>query len=552
MRDRILAGAAIVVLTALGYFLFPGHTWLQSDTQIYIPMLEHLWDPSVLAKDSVAVHPHLSFTIYDEVALLLRRVTGLGFREVLTAQQVVFRAAGLLGVILIGTSLGLSVRAALLVTAIFALGATIGGPAVLVFEYEPVPRGFAIPLLIAAIGLAAHGRVLGAEIFASAAFLYHPPTVYPFWLVYFALTLWPANPATMSRRIRALIPIACAVLLMLFLSRNQRGVIEPQEFFSTLEPAVEQLQRMRASYNWVSVWIGTWGAHYLFLWVVSLGAIWRLHRQMSQELRFLSVGMPLVGVLSVPASYLLLEKWKWGMIPQFQPVRAVLFITAFALVLSAIAGVIAAGRGRRLEAIGWLAVAYALPVHTRVLRLASADLANALVRRRVLLVLGLAALATIAGWALLTGRRWAPAAWAVAVVVPFWLIPNWGSVRNYPVLDHAELDALCEWARSSTAKEAVFLFPESGRELHPGAFRATALRAVYVDWKAGGQVNFLKQFGLDWWRRWQAMATKFDGSNTEAYRALGIDYLVVESGDRAVGLTPVYENGRYRVYRISG
>ena len=47
--------AAILLLFAiLGFFVFPGHTYLQSDTQIYIPMLERAWDPSVFGKDMVA------------------------------------------------------------------------------------------------------------------------------------------------------------------------------------------------------------------------------------------------------------------------------------------------------------------------------------------------------------------------------------------------------------------------------------------------------------------------------------------------------------------
>ena len=166
---RLLVAVAVIALTLLGYFQFPGHTYLQSDTQIYVPILERLWDPAVLGQDLVAREPHVSFTVYDEVALLLRRLTGLEFRPILGLQHVVFRALGILGVFLLAGALGLSTRPALLVAAWFSLGATVAGVSVLVFEYEPVPRGFAVPLLLLALGLAARGWDVSAGIAAAAA-----------------------------------------------------------------------------------------------------------------------------------------------------------------------------------------------------------------------------------------------------------------------------------------------------------------------------------------------------------------------------------------------
>ena len=37
----LLVAASIAVLTLLSFFRFPGHTWLEQDTQIYAPILEH-------------------------------------------------------------------------------------------------------------------------------------------------------------------------------------------------------------------------------------------------------------------------------------------------------------------------------------------------------------------------------------------------------------------------------------------------------------------------------------------------------------------------------
>ena len=96
MRDRFAVCAGIAALTLLSYFQFPGHTFLGSDTQIYIPMLQHLWDPSSLARDLVSTKPHLSFTLYDEITIALRWITHSSFKAVLIAQQLIFRACEIL------------------------------------------------------------------------------------------------------------------------------------------------------------------------------------------------------------------------------------------------------------------------------------------------------------------------------------------------------------------------------------------------------------------------------------------------------------------------
>ncbi len=46
----------------------------------------------------VATRPHMSFTIFDEVTIALRRLTGAGFGEGLMAQQLAWRALGILGI----------------------------------------------------------------------------------------------------------------------------------------------------------------------------------------------------------------------------------------------------------------------------------------------------------------------------------------------------------------------------------------------------------------------------------------------------------------------
>src|SRR5206468_2304581 len=155
---RFAVAASCTALALLTFFQFPGHTWLQQDTQIYAPILENLRDHSLLRNDPLVAEPHLSFSLYDEIAVGLRRLTGLGFHEVLAAQQIVTRAFGICGLLLLAESMGLGWCAAMFAAGVCSLGATIVGPSVLTVEYEPTPRAFAIPLLMFAIGLASKGR----------------------------------------------------------------------------------------------------------------------------------------------------------------------------------------------------------------------------------------------------------------------------------------------------------------------------------------------------------------------------------------------------------
>jgi hypothetical protein len=539
MKRALAAAMVVAALTLASFFLYPGHTWLQSDTQIYAPILERLWDPAVFEREMLVERPHVSFTIYDEAALALRRLTRLDFATVLAAQQIVFRALGIWGVFLMATALGLTFWPAALVASIFSLGATIAGPSVLLFEYEPVPRGFAVPLLFLALGMVGHGRHLAAGAAASLAFLIHPPTVWPFWAIYFIVALRPGKPDTMRRHIHAVFTLVAATLLLFLASRFQAGVGETQAFFTQLDPLQEKLQRMRSPYVYISIWWVVYWKHYLILIPLTAAALWRIRRAAPADLRLLLIGLPAIGVLSVPLSWLLLEHFKWALTPQVQPMRALLFIAAIALFACAAAGVQAAGRGRWPEVAAWFLAAYLIPPNARLDVLPPSP--------RLVLTAALATAACVAMWAFKRHHRAGPAAIAAVAAAAFFGFPGYGRAVNYPALRTAELQRLADWARTSTPKSAVFLFPEAGRDLDPGIFRANALRAVYVDWKGGGQVNYLKDLGELWWSRWQAIAP-FRPERAGEYRAMGIDYLVLTKSRLPV--LPAFDNGKYRVYRL--
>lgn len=548
LSTRLSVGAALLLLLAGGFWCFPGHTFLQSDTQIYLPILDRLADPTLYRHDPVAYRPHVSYTIYDEAALALRAATGLGFEQVLALQQLVFRFCGLMGTFLIGRAAGLAAPWAVLLASICGLGATIVGPSVLIAEYEPVPRGYAVPLLILALGLASHRRWTGAGLAAGVAILYHPPTTVPV-LIVGALALWRTR-APGDRRWRAAIPIAGAVLITFLLSRLQRGSTEPQQFFATIDPALEQLQRLRGSYNFISIWFGRWASHWAFVFALAALGWWRLRSAMPPFFLNLAGGFLLYGLLVAPVSYLLLEQGKWGMMPQFQPLRALLWVTLAAMIGASLNGIRAARDGRVVAAVAWLAAAYTLTGQLDPARLPALAFTDPVLRTRLLVFVGLGLVAALAV------RFSSLPALAAALALPFFAIPQLGKVKNYPVLDHPEVHALAEWARNNTGKDTVFQFPDAGQALYPGLFRVYSQRSVYADWKGGGQVNLLKDFAVDWWKRWRAAGeprvdpARFWQERAAQLAELGIDFVVLQPGNRLPDRTAEFANGRYLVYRL--
>jgi small basic protein len=455
--------------------------------------------------------------------MFVRHLTGAGFEQVVMGQQFLYRALGILGLLLLGTGLGLSRWMSLLMTAIVSLGATIAGPAVLTVEYEPVPRGFALPFLLLALGLVAHRRWTGAAVCSGIGFLFHPPTALAFCAVMGCVMLW-------TREFRAAAVLVASAVLMGVFVMTQQGLIYNQDFFGQVDPPLEQLQRMRASYNWVSIWIGKWWGHYLLLWLVSLAAFYRIRKTIPPVVQVFCIVLPIVGVLSVPLSYLLLENWKWILVPQFQPGRYLLFVTLFAVLLASVAGIRATESRRYLEGFLFFLVPFASPTVSNLLK--------AMLMEKLAVILVLAAIAVLA-------VRF-PAITVAAAVLPFVLIPTLGKVRNYPDPITPELNQLADWARTNTPKDSMFQFADVGQGQDPGVFRVRALRSLYVDWKSGGQVNFLRAFAGEWWRRWQAVEKV---QPLENYRAMKIDYVVFQASHRLAGVQPVYENRKYVVYK---
>src|ERR1700761_4555745 len=98
MRRAFLLLLCTAAITWLEFQVFPGHTYLKGDTQLLLPILERLDSPGFLSRDLVATHPHLTYTIYDEATLFLHEAGRLDFKTALTAQQLLYRFAAVLGV----------------------------------------------------------------------------------------------------------------------------------------------------------------------------------------------------------------------------------------------------------------------------------------------------------------------------------------------------------------------------------------------------------------------------------------------------------------------
>jgi hypothetical protein len=544
LRSALLC-LGIIVFTWLGFQVFPGHTYLQSDTQIYLPILERMDEPGYLSRDLVATHPHVSYTIYDEVALSLRRALQLDFEKVLVAQQILFRVLGFLGIYLFATAAGLSAMEAFLTSALLHLGGALLGPAVLVVEYEPVPRAYALSLIFLSLGLFSQRLPLLAGFAAGLAFLYHPPTAAPFWAVVLLCYLFDRHIRPLARS--TFVALVVAVLLLANLAQLQPGVVEQQRLFGYLSSSLAAILHIRTRYVWVSLWAGHDIWSYLTLYVCGVWATTSIWASLNRPSRWFLVTLPFVGIASVPVSFILLEQLGLAVIPELQPARLLVFTVVCASLACSIAGIQAARECRRMEAFLWFLPVLAVPINTRVLDLL------VLTSWPAVRLFGLwLALAACLMWVLVsTGQHRRPLIRGAALAVPvlaMFLLPLAG-VSNYPRIDKRPVEDLARWAETNTWGSSVFLFPDAGHGLAPGIFRALCRRALWVDWKSGGQANYFESLGQEWWSRFQqTMDGPFTAARLQGMLDLPIDYYVLRQQNRLASPKPVFENEVYAVY----
>src|SRR3954453_4500807 len=174
MRRWVSVAFTLAAITLLEFHFFPGHSFLRSNSQIFVAMIERLAAPAFLSRDFVATPPHLVFTGYDEITLLLHRITNQDFQTVLAWQQLACRASAVLGIFLLACSAGLRDLPALLIAAVVNAGAALPGASVSITEPEPVPHAMAFCLCLLAVGLLATEKPLLSGFAGGIALVYQP------------------------------------------------------------------------------------------------------------------------------------------------------------------------------------------------------------------------------------------------------------------------------------------------------------------------------------------------------------------------------------------
>lgn len=525
--------ALVFLLTALGFVLFPGHTYLYSDSQIYVPIIERLGNPLLLGNDIMATRP-FGFSVYDSVAQVLTAFTPLSLEHALEVQQFIFRALGAAGVFLIAWAMGARTTGAFFIAAVVSIGVPVVGPSLVTVEPEPVPRGFAVGSMLFAVGLAATGRFAWAGVMGSVAFLYHPLTAFPFWCV--------AALAVIRKSVRPviLIPLLPAALLLLIVAHFHPGAAETADLFHRLDASGVVLDRRITPYIFVSEWIPKFYLEFAVQCAIVGIALWRLRDRLAGVLLDFLAGLSIIGVLSIPVSFVLLEVAGFA---QFQPSRAVLLPILISGLLASACAVFAAERGSWLETAAWLSVP--------ILQITEGKLITFFVDAKDIgWSVALLVAMLLCFW---LARPTRGATLVVAGLLPTIAFPALGLVDIPQRRFHwTEIEQVATWARENSVEDAVFLFPDSGRNALPAVFRARAGRALYVDWKSRGQANYFPQFAIDWQKRWQDTREGQWILRDEDFSGLAdikVDYVVVRAEHAIPGRSAEFRNSEYIVYR---
>jgi hypothetical protein len=535
MLKPVTFWGSVALLTGLGYFVFPGHTYLQADTQIYVPMMERIYNPVLFSADPMVTRPHLALTAFDEIAIALRNYLGLDFEHGLKLQQLVFRACAAAGLLLIAMHLGLPPAGSFFVASAVILNAQTLGMGIT--ELDPVARSFAFGLLLLAVGLATEGRSLAAGIAAAVGFLIHPTTMAPFLAVaVFVVLRRAARPIVLA-------PLLPAAVVLLLLMHFQAGGAEQLDFFRRVDSFQEGLQRQYMAWSFVSQWDTKRVLDCLSECAVVVAGFWRVRGRLRPPLRDWLWGFAAIAVLSIPFSWIVLDQLRLAPAGPWDPLRTLVFITLLASLLSAANGIFAAQEGRWWEAPLWFAIALALPVKT----LLFTWFVNPWL---IVLVLALAAAATAAG---LLARSSRGAAWVAAGVFPFVAFSASGLAPPPRPADSPEVRQLAAWAQAATDETAVFLFADDGHFGGSGPFRARALRSIYVDYEGVALVNYFPEFAVLWAQRWRDTREGHWLIGAGDFQQLAdrhIDFVVLRKEHAIPAKQPEFSNSRYAVYRV--
>jgi hypothetical protein len=532
---------AIFAAAWLEFTVFPGHSYLEGDTQLYLPMLERMDAPGLLSRDMVATNPTLSLTAYDEATLLLHEAGRQPFHRALLAQQLVFRVAALFGIFLLARATGLSHLFAFTVTAIVNLGATVAGPAVFLTDREPLPGPFAFALVLLAMGLLSRDLPLLAAVAGGLAFLYDPMLAGPFWCV-LLLAFW--FDRGMRVLVRPMLPVFLVfVLLLANLAQLQPGTAA-EPFLTHISASLALFQQRYAPHLYVGLWPSGELLQIFALTVFGLWAAVRCHSILSGCFRWLVFGTGLCGLLSIPFSYVLTDESRLLWTARLQPTRTLLFTAAACALLFGLAGMHAILQRFPWEALGWFLLLFMLSVSHGLfdLRLTETNRLSAFA-----LALALAALLTGLLLRFATGTaRFVTLAAPLSAAVALAFLPG---LRSQSELNHYVLGDLAKWADASTWGSSIFLFPDAGRATYPSVFRAQSRHALWVDWKSAQGVIYSDSWAASWQERWRnTMQDGFSTTKLESLLPLPIDYYVLRRENQLIGARLAFSNRDFVVY----
>jgi hypothetical protein len=542
MLRLTLLSLAIFAAAWLEFKVFPGHSYLEAETQIYLPMLERVDAPGLLARDLVATNPALSLTVYDEATLFLHEAGHQPFRRALLGQQFIFRMAALVGLFLLARATGLSHLFAFVLTAIVNLGATLAGPAVSLTDREPVPGAFGFALVLLAMGLMAHEKPLLSGLMGGIAFLYDPVLALPFWGVVLAAFFFDRN---WRRVIRPTLPIFLVFLLLLAnLAQLQPGA-GGDAVLARVSPQLVAFQHTYTPYLYVGSWAKGDVYQFVALCVFGLWAAGRCWPLLSVCLRWLVLGSVICGLLSIAASYLLLDIGHFAWAARLQPARLMLFGVAASALLFGLAGMRAILRHSGTEALGWFWLLFALPVSKGIFDFVR--LTNARRVTQFATAFALAALLTglLLGFAFGRARLVA----LMAPVLACFALTQVPGLRPAPIAFRESINKMAKWADGGTWGSSVFLFADAGRALYPGVFRAQSRHAVWADWESAQGVAFSETAAARWQERWdRTLANGFSPDRLERFLPLPIDYYVLSKQNQLAAAPYVFVNRDFVVY----
>jgi hypothetical protein len=551
MLRAALLCLGLLAVTWLEFQVFPGHTYLDSGTQFYVPALQRLNAPGYLSRDLLSQTPDvLSYTIYDEVTLFLHSVCRLTFQQALQGQQLLFRLAGLVGIFLLARSTGLTDLFSLLLAALVNLGAVLAGPDISMIDREPVPAAFALGLILLAMGLFAREKPLLSGFSAGVALCYDPVLAAPFWIV--VLVAFVCDGET-RKPIRPMAPILLVFILLLAnMAQLQPGVAaEGPGLFSKVSPQLAELQQFRTPSVWVSVWAAKELWHYLAVMTLGLWAAARIWPVLNRYMRWLVAGIGVAGLAGVPFSYLLLDRLRYAVVAEWQPSKVLVLTMALSALLFGLAGMRAILLRTPWEAFAWFALLFAVSADSSVL-----PLLPVFDGRQILDLVYYAVFAGALTWLLLRfrGSRWRFSALLVPVGAVFALLylhgsnPN-GSDPDRKPQEMAQIHELAAWADRNTWGSSMFLFPDAAKMMGPAIFRAQSRRAVWADWASGAVADYSETNGLEWLSRWRmTMEGRFSPARLQGFLALPVDYYVLKRRHQIAGVRAVFTNQDFTVY----